>query len=389
MKLLFLFLVFSHIVYGNQQIKGIVIDHDSKNPVPFATIYLNESTKGTISDENGRFSLSGITFPAELVVSHLSYKIKALKITRPSSDLVININKKKVDLEEVAVSDYNLREENIKRFKYAFAGSDHWGKNAFLLNDSALVFNCEYNSTKQNDQPENIRNLIMALGEKQFEVEYIPPPIEKLKSLEVTTKAPLFLDMPLLGYKLRIDLDDFKILYEGSTYKCYYGGNYFFQPYPEKSKHKTKKYEKNRKKAYYNSRQHFCKSLVEGKLKQNGYLLKEEVAVDSSLFFKNPIYRSITLDTTIHQISNSLFQVSGLADKKFKILYHQDKNGKPIDMTVDTSYYPIWSEVLFLKDTCYITDKGIIPNYDIVFIGKIGKKLAGSMVPFDYCIKEE
>ena len=41
-------------------VKGRVIDATTLEALPYAHIFINQTTKGTVSDENGNFSLDGV-----------------------------------------------------------------------------------------------------------------------------------------------------------------------------------------------------------------------------------------------------------------------------------------------------------------------------------------
>ena len=57
----------------NIEISGIVIDADTKEPIPFVNIALKEIYKGTASNDLGEFYFKIDSLPTVLVISHLSY----------------------------------------------------------------------------------------------------------------------------------------------------------------------------------------------------------------------------------------------------------------------------------------------------------------------------
>lgn len=48
------------------QIEGQISDQGSGNPIPFATVYINGTTRGTTTDQMGQFFLKEISLPCEL-----------------------------------------------------------------------------------------------------------------------------------------------------------------------------------------------------------------------------------------------------------------------------------------------------------------------------------
>jgi hypothetical protein len=78
MKKKYLFFIFCQFVVSlfcqGQTIRGVVIDAVSKSPLPFANVFFNNSSEGTVTDNQGRFEITNITSGSrELVVSFTGY----------------------------------------------------------------------------------------------------------------------------------------------------------------------------------------------------------------------------------------------------------------------------------------------------------------------------
>lgn len=397
MKTILLLFGISQIVYS-QQISGIVKDSLSNKAIPYATVYLDGTTIGTVTDSEGHFALANVIFPSTLIVSHTSYYRKVTDLVNSSSNLEFLLKEKNIDISEITIEDINNREKNIKRFKNAFIGSNYLGSHTILLNDSLLIFNCKY-----EDAGSKIDSY-SKVSEPDDHMNPLATKIKSLKQFDVTAIAPLMLDMPLLGYTLQIDLEEFCILYSGKYTKSLFQCYTYFQPYSDQNRFFAPNYEKNRQKAYYHSRQHFCRSFISNSLEQNGYMVIEDMNDVPNNEIDSPSNKYVLLDTCIHQVNNDLFAVIGLANRKFKIIYHQKRNGHPKDLTNKKDLDEIPSEAFtldltnttrndikisdlyFLKDTCYITSSGTIPGYEIMFGGDISIKKVGSMLPSDYSI---
>ena len=63
-------------------ITGKVIDSKTQEPIPFANVFLNNTTLGTVTELNGEFVLKNIRQPAvhELVFSFVGYETYKTKI---------------------------------------------------------------------------------------------------------------------------------------------------------------------------------------------------------------------------------------------------------------------------------------------------------------------
>jgi hypothetical protein len=96
-KLLFVLLLFGF--YASAQIKGVVKDSLSGEPIPYVNIWVENESIGTTSEENGSFSLD-IKEEKVLVFSALGYESKKLS----SKNELILLKPKVFELKEVVVS---------------------------------------------------------------------------------------------------------------------------------------------------------------------------------------------------------------------------------------------------------------------------------------------
>jgi hypothetical protein len=390
MKSLFSVILFIHsiCVFSQNAISGIVLDSLSQKPLPYVTVYINGTTRGTITDEKGFFILSNITIPSVLVLSHVSYNPKIIYISNVPEKLLIELRAKVYSLSEIKVTDKNLRKKNIDIFKRMFLGTDHWGENTVLNNDSVLVFNLdyEYKTLWLNESIKNEIKLGLIKNIYKWGKDSLCVVVRELKSFKASATAPLLIDMPLLGYKLRVDLINFSIQYAYPKTLGNFLGYYYFQPYNIESKYKAKKIEKNRQSVYYNSTQHFYRSLFEKKLGQNGYSLGE--AIKDTTINRIKFTNYINIDSFTKYSENNIMQVIGLKNTVFNVLYYYKSNRTPLDLTTNKISYNSFykSEIYFFSDTCTITKEGTVPNNNIGFGGEISKKKVGTFLPDDYYI---
>lgn len=61
------------------ELKGIIVDHEGM-PLPFAAVSLGESTRGTFTDENGKFSLHVNDTSGTILVSYLGFKTMTIPV---------------------------------------------------------------------------------------------------------------------------------------------------------------------------------------------------------------------------------------------------------------------------------------------------------------------
>ena len=96
-KLLFVLLLFGF--YASAQIKGVVKDSLSGEPIPYVNIWVDGETIGTTSEENGSFSLD-IKEEKILIFSALGYESKKLS----SKNEIILLKPNVFELKEVVIS---------------------------------------------------------------------------------------------------------------------------------------------------------------------------------------------------------------------------------------------------------------------------------------------
>jgi hypothetical protein len=331
--------------------------------VEFATVYINGTTIGTLCDKDGYFSLQlqGFILPCQIVVSHVSYCSKVVSVNENAAlNLTISLTPKVVELGQVYIIDKGLRKKNIKHFKDVFLGTDIWGKNAILENDSVLIFDAEYYNRKTDDSSL----------------------IGKLKIFKVESTAPLKISLPLLGYDLQLDLISFieKHSPDLKTTSISILGYYFFKPRETSSKSKENKYKRNRLKAYYYSPQHFTRSLYEKKLPENGYNIRELVYSAENKEF---VVNNFIPDSCMVFTSDSAI-ISGLKNHIFKIDYYCNNRGFPVNPGEREFYATERSSISFLYDKCVIRKDGTRPGESIGFGPEIGSKRVGATLPSNY-----
>lgn len=351
-------------ITAQYNIRGVLKDKLDNNPVPYASVYVDGTSNGTITDISGSFLLKDVIPPCEIVISHISYETAVILFEKNSDTLFhISLIPKDVAIEEIEVINNNLREENLKHFKDRFIGDDYWGRNAHILNDSVLVFKRElYNEFKESKGK---------LTADSSSVWFI-----------VNAKGPILVDLPLLGYKLHIDLVKFVELQTNrkSLYEFHALGYFYFQPTDEEAKRKTNRFKKKRLQAYYDSDRHFCRSLFQNQLKENGYYV-------NYYEYKNQEFKpekiEFEFDKCITQSGNTV-KVVGLKNRTFYIGYYKMHN-RPINLKNGIDERPTsLSVVHFLKDTCVIRQDGSRPDNSIMFGPDIGDKRVGAMLPNDY-----
>src|SRR5690606_12980755 len=87
------------------EVKGLVLD-DAGIPLPGASVLIKGTTKGTVTDFNGNFTIS-VTDPSNttLVISFISYQVKEIPVNNQSF-IEVNLAADVAALDEVVVIGY-------------------------------------------------------------------------------------------------------------------------------------------------------------------------------------------------------------------------------------------------------------------------------------------
>lgn len=355
-------------VHGQNTITGTVLDSLTQEPLQFATVYINGTTKGTVTDADGHFELKDVSYPATVVFSFVGYKPQAHDIVRNPGHLSIEL-KPNIDLPEVVITNKKVKRKDLTYFKSMFLGDDRWGRHATIRNENVIMIENTYYTRK------------VAVNDIGYEVD------EKVSVFNAWASEPLIIDLPLLGYVLYVDLVYFTVEHIGGNTLCDMLGYFYYKPYTIGKESKLVSFEKNRRQAYYNSSQHFLRSVYENRLEENGYIL---AMADNSTIIRLDIikYNPIGIEKYSDIIEDSIMQIHGLKDKRLKILYYHKYDDTPLNLKKNkTTLYPFSeSGIAFMKDTCVFYKDGIVIDNNIRFMGEMSEKRVGACLPDDYNI---
>lgn len=368
---------------GQNVLTGKVVDSATQRPIPFATVYFDGTTNGQTTDDNGQFSLTlkGIELPAVLVVSHVGYRTQILNITTATETLAIQLSLQGQLMGTVVVQDRNQRLKNIEEFRRLFLGSDEWGKRARIQNEEALLFERDYATQKVNTTSKYMRRMALKAnpGRVEWAVDSSYFVYDKALNLQAVSKVPLVVELPHLGYSLRVDLVRFLTEYKSG--RTGYLGHYFFISEEGPDGKVRPQHQKNRQRAFFNSSLHFLRSLFSGTLAENGYQVLEAVK-DGTAKEKKLLPFDIT--PFLHRVEKDQLEIRGLAGRQLVILYYGDARGRPIPANKWKNKQPVQSGMHFGENACRIRPDGTVGDSDLAFSGYIGSHGVAWILPSDY-----
>ena len=100
LTLLFLFTFF--LLNAQLTVRGVILD-ENHQPIPFVNIIVEKSTLGTITDDNGNFSITLKKNRGRLEISSIGYEVLLKKVTKKTGVLKIILKEKADQLEEIII----------------------------------------------------------------------------------------------------------------------------------------------------------------------------------------------------------------------------------------------------------------------------------------------
>lgn len=214
---------------AQNSVSGRVIDSLTRQPVPFANIYFAGTTMGTVTTDDGRFTLSG--FPSgkyDLTASFVGYRPsqRALVFDNTRHEVTLVLLEKTTQLDEVVIRPNNSnRVYDMRTFKNGILGSSKNTLRTKIRNEDDIDFDFE----------------------KQVFTAFSRRPLEFINDA--------------LGYRIIYDMQLFEIDY--NTRQMSYLGIPRFENLSEKIKPRWKR---ERERAYYGSMMHFIHLLKLGNM---------------------------------------------------------------------------------------------------------------------------
>lgn len=383
----FIFLFFSISSFSQVLFEGVVKDAATKEALQGASIYVPNSTRGTYTDADGKFSLELPITTKEIVVSFVGYT--TIKTNIDVSDgknlnKTIYLREIKNELNEV-VFIKQKQDKNWERmfqvFKTHFIGNSEIAREAEILNPEDVILNEEKTPGKYK--------------------------------LTANANKPLQIKNKITGYIISYELIQFNHIVIGhNQIFTFYLGYPFFKDITNEEKLNQKRVEKKRLEAYLGSSMHFIRALYNDKLLEEGFNVREliksrnpeypsdvelekimaevKLTNDYSLIRKLPAKEINALGTTLLPASKFTIQEN---DNKFLKFEHY-LNVTYTKAAPDEKYlifspkgesaFQVSQLKLENEPVEYFSDGNYYKPSNLFFYGYMGWKKVGDMLPFDY-----
>lgn len=222
-----------------QEIGGKVVDTLGA-PLSNASVFISNTTFGTMTDQNGEFVIHYIPEGAfEIVISYVGYETLVYKISNSKSHFLFILKLKDVSLQNVTIRNY---EKN---------GWERWG-NLFTENfigTSTVAYNCKM------------------LNPKDIGFIYS----EKKRVLAAYSEKPIIIVNKKLGYRVEFNLEEF--LCDFNSKVVFFQGHSLFRTL-KGSKSQQRKWARKRKEVYEGSVLQFMRAVYKNKLTETGFIVR-------------------------------------------------------------------------------------------------------------------
>jgi hypothetical protein len=324
---IFLFFISNLIAY-NQVIKGTVFDIKTDSTICFASIYINGTFSGTLSDRKGNFELDiSKNRSMPITVSSIGYYSATQTDFSTEKPLLVYLTPKVYEVKEVVVSSESLsrrKAANLNIFKNVFLGTTGNARNCDILNENDISFN--YNTDRD--------------------------------TLKAFASKPILIENRSLGYKVTYYLDRFEYS-KRDRLMSFSGSMIFTEDLASVGKYKQS-YERRRKESYLGSRMHFFRALWADELDSAGFSVE-----NSSGKYLN--YKDIVEVSDPDSLSN-----------QSKFLRYPEK--------LSILYNSRLTNIIFLKEKVCFDRDGYFDQIgmSISWEGQMMSRRVGDMLPYSY-----
>ena len=351
-QILFLILC-SKAILAQELIKGRVIDAQTNEILPFATVFVVGSSIGTSTNERGEFSFQVPFGTIKIGASFIGYApISATFETKQlhAKTLTFKLEPISKELLEVKIEAKRSKKwlRDFKTFKREFLGVNPNNDDYEIENKDAIRLNWEDNT------------------------------------LKASCVEPIIILNKKLGYKVISMLQEFSYQSNGDMF---YLGITRFEAMKAENEKEQSLWDKNRRDAYLGSPNHFFKSLINHQVAKNQFQVIKDTTISFSTnnFYdkqSNPNYQ-INLDKMVEADSANHQFILHL-NKTIEVVYLGKFNDFPNfryrNMPYEyTKIEPTTQEIKHLS-----IQGELITPHAIKFSGSMGNYRIGMALPSDY-----
>ena len=292
-------------------LRGHVYGGEKQEPLPYASVFLAGTSKGTVTDATGTFELPANAGNFDLVVSYVGYTTLKIPVnTQEKRNYKFILKPLNNELMAVTVKAHRKKRDwsrEIALFTANFIGITENASQCRLLNPNVLQF------------------------------------ADSQAVFRVTAQEPLLIENKALGYRIKYQLKNFTYNYE--TLRIGYEGDIVFEPLTPTSTKESEEWSISRRRVYLGSVMHFMRSLYRRRLAEEGFVIQQVIEKKNRVGER----RLIGLPT------DSTAEYPSLAHPKKWITFPKGSYKLLIDSTLSTANHPVvsfpdWIQVIYAME---------------------------------------
>ncbi|MBJ6143549.1 carboxypeptidase-like regulatory domain-containing protein [Siccationidurans sp. BT559] len=241
---------------------GVVRDSLTQKPLPFASVFLANTTLGATTTEQGTFTLAGVPAGSyDIVASYVGYRLakQAITVGPAPQQLTLNLAPTGAQLGEVVVRPRPNNPGDYQKFKELFLGHSTFSQQCRIHNPDDVL------------------------------VDFDP----KTTELSATARNYVQVDNQALGY--RVKYYDLRFTCNFTQQVVTFYGQPIFEEMPTRSARQRRQWDANRVRAYLGSLPHFFRSLRDSQHTAQGFVARRLRIVPNPHFARTDSLRQALL----------------------------------------------------------------------------------------------
>lgn len=338
------------------KISGKVIDANTKAPMQAASVFAQNTTMGTATNNEGNFTLWLPNGGYDLAITFAGYETSVRRISSAEAgdkELVIEMKLQVKAMEEVAIKSSNELKDGLEKygdfFIENFIGKSANSKQCIIKNKEALKF---FFSKKRN-------------------------------RLKVRADEPLIIENTALGYRIKYTLDSFTHDYNNTV--STFTGYPLFEQLTAADAMQANTWKENRVTAYKGSILHFMRSTYNKQLKDEGFEIQFIVKNDGAdtaikgLDFYGALNYDRNDSTQVVEINPNQTEVAILYKNEMPDKLYTDLNDDaPSKFELSVVSFPP-AQAIGIEQNGYYFDQN-----DLTITGYWSWEKVADMLPYDF-----
>ncbi|MEI9921279.1 MAG: carboxypeptidase-like regulatory domain-containing protein [Bacteroidota bacterium] len=273
-------------------IHGQVLDEPTNTPLPGASVFIANTTKGASADADGKFEIKDLlNIHYNVVISFVGYEPVVFDVVPGQSiDYKVKLKPAVKLLGEVVVKAKKMPKSQWRQylndFKLNFIGLSENAKHCYFENEDVLIF-------------------------------------DKEKSvLTATADTTLIMRNDGLGYNVNLLIQKYE--FDSKKHSVVFAGQMSFEPLVPIDEKQKRRWAENRLKAYHGSEMHFLRALYNHRLNEEGFYFtfNDAVGMDSLVSLTSPeIY---SYKTQVRTLKNYDRLIDTLSNTNEEILRYKE-----------------------------------------------------------------